>query len=536
MLGLGFVFFIFRLIASLMLGLAIFLGFLSFILVGNVRDKLLTSEFYTESLAENAVYDRIYDEVLLDPEFEDTTQDLLGDVDVPREDIVGVTREIIEPTYLQEEVEGAITGTIDYLNKDAETPEIFIHLGPVLARVKPALLSYTDQRIDALEDVPVKTMDELQAELESLYRTLEEGKIPTQVPFIEDADALVVSYVDQTIEGLTEVPVGTSGELQGDIQDIFSELSGGTLPTSIPSIESIPVGERLRAYDLALETARREGLVPEEALQRIEALEGDIKQELRQADVKGALKVASPELTRPSKEGFLDDVYDRVYSELESEGFSPGALAGLDRESALVKQYLGEGRVKDSLKAGARGLTGPLIDEAIAELRKELDAQDRLDLVKIAAEQNNQTKETFLENLDSSRDVIDLTELGQPAAQLIIGASALLMAAVNFPHLATGLRLPGLTMFFSGLLFLVLGLVLTSQLPDRFDDLLDQNVSGASPIPNSMIFIINDVLTSMATDIAKGFIGPSIGIMVIGIVLLIGSVFMRRLGIPFFSR
>ena len=156
--------------------------------------------------------------------------------------------------------------------------------------------------------------------------------------------------------------------------------------------------------------------------------------------------------------------------------------------------------------------------------------------MKIAAEQNNQTKETFLENLDSSRDVIDLTELGRWVAQLIIGASALLMAAVNFPHLATGLRLPGLTMFFSGLLFLVLGLVLTSQLPDRFDDLLDQNVSGASPIPNSMIFIINDVLTSMATDIAKGFIGPSIGIMVIGIVLLIGSVFMRRLGIPFFSR
>ena len=215
MLGLGFVFFIFRSIASLMLGLAIFLGFLSFILVGNVRDKLLTSEFYTESLAENAVYDRIYDEVLLDPEFEDTTQDLLGDVDVPREDIVGVTREIIEPTYLQEEVEGAITGTIDYLNKDAETPEIFIHLGPVLARVKPALLSYTDQRIDALEDVPVKTMDELQAELESLYRTLEEGKIPTQVPFIEDADALVVSYVDQTIEGLTEVPVGDERRATG---------------------------------------------------------------------------------------------------------------------------------------------------------------------------------------------------------------------------------------------------------------------------------------------------------------------------------
>ena len=43
----------------------------------------------------------------------------------------------------------------------------------------------------------------------------------------------------------------------------------------------------------------------------------------------------------------------------------------------------------------ARGLVGPLIDEALDELREELDDRERLDLTAIAAEQSSRTKSSF---------------------------------------------------------------------------------------------------------------------------------------------
>ena len=91
-----------------------------------------------------------------------------------------------------------------------------------------------------MEDVPVTTMEELQAELERLYRTLETGDIdglsggPTKVPFIEDTDLLVQSYVDDTIEELEEVSINTNRELRQEVQNLYLELSKGLLSSSFP--------------------------------------------------------------------------------------------------------------------------------------------------------------------------------------------------------------------------------------------------------------------------------------------------------------
>ena len=79
-------------------------------------------------------------------------------------------------------------GAIDYLNKETDTPELFIELGPPLDNAKPALLGYIDRRIDALEEETVDSIDQLQEELEKLYRTVEKGEIPTSVPRIEDPE------------------------------------------------------------------------------------------------------------------------------------------------------------------------------------------------------------------------------------------------------------------------------------------------------------------------------------------------------------
>ena len=73
-------------------------------------------------------------------------------------------------------------GAIDYLNKETDTPEIFIELASPLDKVKPVLFSYMDKRIDELEDVPITTVEELEIGLENLYRTFGEGEYPPRRP------------------------------------------------------------------------------------------------------------------------------------------------------------------------------------------------------------------------------------------------------------------------------------------------------------------------------------------------------------------
>ncbi|MEC9238960.1 MAG: hypothetical protein VYC69_09915, partial [Chloroflexota bacterium] len=137
---------------GLVLGVVIFVGFLTYLILSNVSDKLLTVEFYTDTIAAEDTYNRIYDEVLVDDELLEKTQEFLGDIQVvDHQDIVDLLREIIPPAYIQTEVEGAIERTIDYINEDAEELELYVNLGEPLEYVKDAMLGYLDRRIDELE-------------------------------------------------------------------------------------------------------------------------------------------------------------------------------------------------------------------------------------------------------------------------------------------------------------------------------------------------------------------------------------------------
>ena len=528
---------IIRSIFTLIFGIVIFISFLGFLLVTTVRDNFLSSDFYIESFAENQIYERIYDEVLVSEDFEDTTAELLGDIDVPTNDIVDVAKAIITPDYLQAQVEGAVVGAIDYLNKDTDVPDLFIDLGPPLDNVTPVLLDYIDQRIDALDEEPVTTIEELQEKLEALYRTVEMGKIPSSIPVIDDPEILVNSYVESTIAELIEVPADTPEIFESQVETLFEDLAGGNFPVSVPSVDLVPDEDLLAAYDAALLNIQSSGLVPEETLASLDDLETEIKAELIEGSVKGALSLAAPELTQPVVNEFVDDAYDLALENLQNTNFAQSAIDGLEAQKEEIKEALGEGNIKESLKLGARGLVGPLIDNAIDELRADLDGQDRIDLVAKAAKQNGETKEEFLDrrSLDVVRNVIDQTGIGLAAFVGIIFLASLAMAAVHFPHIGSGLRWPGLTLLSTGLTFLILGLVMKSVLPNLTDDLITSGTTD-SPIPPEMVTISADVIISMAKKVAGAFIVPSIVVAVIGLLLLVASVIVRAMHIPFLSR
>ena len=103
--------------AGLVLGVVIFIGFLSFLVLNNISDKLLSADFYKNTIAAEDTYNRIYDQVLVDDQLKDKTAEILGDIqDVSHQEIVDLLRQILPPAYIQEQVEESIDRTVDYIN------------------------------------------------------------------------------------------------------------------------------------------------------------------------------------------------------------------------------------------------------------------------------------------------------------------------------------------------------------------------------------------------------------------------------------
>ena len=260
-----------RPLVTLLLGVVLSLACLVFVVIGSFRDNFLSSDFYVDNLAENDVYNRIYDEVLLDEQFADTTEDLLAGMKVPQEDIVGLSKRIIPPDYIQDQVEGAVTGAIDYLNKDADDPQLFIDMRTPVDRIKPTLLEYVAQRVDGLPEREVRSTSELERELKSIFRLLEDGEIAdlTRIPAIADSPT----------------PVDTDA-----------------------------------AYDGAVRAFRRDPGFSRRALAGLEEHRGEIEAHLEAGRTREAVKVSAPPLTEPLMDeavvDFRKDLDDRLRLDL----------------------------------------------------------------------------------------------------------------------------------------------------------------------------------------------------------------------------
>ena len=416
-----------RPLLTIVLWALFFVGFLWWALQDNVADKLLTAEFYTDTISQQDAYNRIYDEVLLDEELEDTTQDLLGGVQVVgQKEVADLLRDILPPDYLQAQTEASIQRTVDYFNGDKEALELYIDLGPPLDNVEPIVFGYIDQRIDGLEE--------------------------------HDLGAL-------------ECTEQQASDVADDYRDRWQGLSEGETPSSIPSLASFQPDCRLTIFNFAFDDL------------------------LAQED--------------------LDDRTKRGLREARDD---------------LRGQFVA-GDAKGVLKAAARPLAGPLIEDAVAHIRDDLDPQGRFDLVHSIADWNDDVDEMELRSdLDSVRDVVtEGRQYAKLVGLLVLVLVSVLMLALHFPDIKIGLRFLGLTVFSTGLFFFVAGRVVESQIPGRVQDLVDRNSDQLTDVPASATQLGEDLLVSFGQQLVTGVDVPALIVLIIGVVVFVGSFFLDRI-------
>lgn len=94
-----------RIFTALVLSIPLLLSFGYYLTAAAIEDTLLRPAYVTESLNESRLYDRIYSEVLLTPEFEAWANTLVGNLQVPSQEKARLLRSVIPPDYVQGETE-----------------------------------------------------------------------------------------------------------------------------------------------------------------------------------------------------------------------------------------------------------------------------------------------------------------------------------------------------------------------------------------------------------------------------------------------
>ena len=288
--------------AGLVLGVVIFVGFLFFLILNNFSDKLLSADFYMNTIAAEDTYDRIYNEVLVDDELKDRTQELLGDIKVvEHQEIVDLLEEIMPPAYIKGQVEASIDRTIDYINEDVDRLEVYVELAEPLENVKTVMFAYMDAKIDGLR-------------------------------------------VEET-QGFGGCTPSSLGGLAERYVDTFSGLSEGVVPESIPSIKEISAPCRIILFELVFGSLVGDSGLSDDAKQSLNDGKGELRLPFAMGDTLEVLKVSTRLLAGP----LMDDAIESVRADLDENGrydlIRQLAEWNDDTTEAEIRQDIDDGRV-----------------------------------------------------------------------------------------------------------------------------------------------------------------------------------------------
>ena len=429
-----------RVLGSLLLGLAVVVGLLYFLVAVNLSQNLVESETYSIAVSDTNAYNRIYQEVLADPEVKENIGNLLGGVEFDEVDEgTEVLREVMPPSYLQAQTEDNINRLTGFLSGEREELEIYARLRLPLERVESAVLDRVHRRIEELEIRKPPPRESASPEPPSL--------------------GCPVSHLQQ-LAVASAVPL--------------SQLSGGQIPQSAPSLKILTQECREREYD------RWFGLLLEDA------------------------------------------AIDRQTKDI------------LERENPNLRRNFVEGDTRAFLKAAVDPLAQPLIDEALADIRRNLGRNNQLDLLAwLADESEDVSRRDIEEQAESLRNAVSAVNgAGRVIALAVVIAGLLLMALMHMPLPQRMLAWPGLTLVMGGGVSLVAGFALNSMVPGQIRNAVLEAASYSEDVPVSAINLAADLASSLGQQATTGFMPMTVAVIVIGGALLAVSPFSGALAGP----
>ena len=254
-------------------------------------------------------------------------------------------------------------------------------------------------------------------------------------------------------------------EVEALIGTLSRELARGRLPQAVPSVETIPEALRGPLFDQFLASFIRDP-----------AVDARIRQELE------------------------------------------------ENSPSLRRRFVG-GDTRQFLKEVARSVAAPIIGDALAQTRSQLDSKGRLDLISAAARWNPEVTEESLRRdiAEARRELNRLTSRGRFFALVVVIGSALALAGVHLPNLIHSLRWPGLAMLLTGLISYLLGRNLESIVTTGLGVGINGGLAEVFEISGVAAQLLADVAQAFALRLVEGVGNPGLILAGIGLLIFAGS-------------
>ena len=195
---------------------------------GTARTTVLNTRYYQDVLDDEHAYDRLYDQVLVDPSAAKVTNDLLARLPVPQVTVLSNLKIVLPPTTLRQLVDGQIGHVLAYLRGDDQKLSLTVDLRPVLDNIQVLADLYLSDLVASLQHRATPDFPAFRDELDAVLADLSEGRRPDGLPSIRldaKARARTQGVLLKVVPATARAEVAPSIAAALDTGDIASALA-----------------------------------------------------------------------------------------------------------------------------------------------------------------------------------------------------------------------------------------------------------------------------------------------------------------------
>ncbi|MGW0468102.1 hypothetical protein ACWDX6_22985 [Streptomyces sp. NPDC003027] len=204
------------------------------------RCTVLNAGFHRDVLARERAYERLYDEVLVDPELTPVTRDLLGRLPVDEALLTSNLKTVLPPETLRALTDEQISHLIAYLRGDRDALTLSADLRPVVENLERLTQTYFGDLVASLQERPSPDFPAFLRELDVSLQRVAAGEPPRGLPKLSltpDQAALAADAL------LRLVPEGQRAALRPEV-DVA--LRDGDVATALAAVGPAVFSDRTR--------------------------------------------------------------------------------------------------------------------------------------------------------------------------------------------------------------------------------------------------------------------------------------------------
>ncbi|WP_338702965.1 hypothetical protein V2W30_36960 [Streptomyces sp. Q6] len=216
------------------------LATLTVLTTATVRGTVLDPGFHASVLDEEHAYDRLYNEVLVDPRAAPLTRDLLAGLAVPEAQVTSNIKLVLPPETVRDLTLEQIQAVVGYLNGTRGSLDLTVDLRPVLAHLDDLAQTYFGDLVAGVQRSPEPDFERFTADLSDALRELSAGRAPEGIPALPLTEEQADRVADALLSAVAE---NERGALRPEVE---TALADGDVATALAAVAPAALSEHTR--------------------------------------------------------------------------------------------------------------------------------------------------------------------------------------------------------------------------------------------------------------------------------------------------